>query len=222
MKNITLSATAAAVLLLSQPVLAGTWSVGVNLGQSSSDAVETQCNNIERDFFQSRFPATQFSCTSDDSDTAVGVNLGYHFDNTWGVEFGYMDFGEYTANVRGDGTGTFRTTGTNDALPLSLEASALYLAGTASAAISDKWSLTGRLGVAQVDADFLSQQFGFANSGDNTGLMAGVSLDYQIQKQWNAVVRYDYFELAPDFDRSSRLDIDTNIDVLSLGVSHSF
>ncbi len=52
--------------------------------------------------------------------------------------------------------------------------------------------------------------------------MAGVSLDYQIQKQWNAVVRYDYFELAPDFDRSSRLDIDTNIDVLSLGVSHSF
>jgi hypothetical protein len=112
-------------LSLSQPALAGDFSIGVNVGQASSDLINDLCE-IERTFIDIASPGVGFSCTTEDSDTSSAINVGYHFNDTWGLELGYMDLGEHTGHVSGNGRGRFLSTGTNDSLPTSIELSAIY------------------------------------------------------------------------------------------------
>ncbi|MGH1541544.1 MAG: outer membrane beta-barrel protein [Arenicella sp.] len=223
MKKTKLTLSAVALFISSQPVFAGQWSLGVNLGQSSSDAIVQRCDTV-RNGYKQIYPTDEFTCNVDDSDTSLGLNLNYNFNKTWGLEFGYVDFGQYT-NTVSTRDGFFTVSGTDETLPTSMDVSALYLAATSTWDMSEAWSVTGRLGVAKVDVDFLARNNtpAFASSGDDTSVMAGLSMNYKLQKQWMLVLRYDYFDFAPEFEPKSRLlNIDTNIDVLSLGVTKAF
>ncbi len=223
MKKTKLTLSAVALFISSQPVFAGQWSLGVNLGQSSSDAIVQRCD-AERNFYQQRFPTGEFTCNVDNSDTSIGLNLNYNFNNTWGLEFGYVDFGQYSGSVN-TRFGSFTLSGTADAPPSSFDVSALYMAASGTWDMSEKWSVTGRLGVAKIDVDFLAKNNVpiFASSGEDTSIMAGFSANYKLHKQWQMILRYDYFDFAPEFEPKSRaLNIDTNIDVLSLGITRAF
>jgi len=124
-----------------------------------------------------------FSC--DDSDTSLGINLSYDFSKAWGLELGYMELGDY--NLAG----------------FDIDTTALYLAGTGTVDFNDYWSLTGRLGISELDASVS----GLPLSDSSTGGFAGVSLNYNFNDNLQAQFRYDNF--------------DGDIDALALGLKYS-
>lgn len=205
MKTKILAASVAA-LALSQPVSAGQWSVGLLAGQSSTDIVTEVCDDIRgtQTVPEPRAPNGRFivnvNCEPSDSDTALGINLGYHFNQTWGLELGYMDLGEYEANInRSSPDPRVRIVNPNQQLTASF--TALYFAGTATIPLGDKFSLTARLGLASIEAEFdASAATVSADSVDESAAMGGISLNYDFNDKFGAQLRYDLFEIdgTPD------------------------
>jgi len=145
---------------------AGQWSAGVLVGQSSVDDLEDACFG---------------TCTVDDSDTALGINVAYNFSDAWGVELGYMDFGSFGVD------GTF----TSLMIDYQVEAdgSVVYLAGTGTLDLNDKWSLTGRLGIGSLEVDASSSLVSFSEREEE--LFIGVSADYLVTDSFNLGLRLD-------------------------------
>ena len=191
------------VMSIAGTAQAGDWGIGLNVGQSSltsnaGDLCDFASNSVAIDL---GIPRSTFSCSSDDSDTSVGINLSYDFTDTWGVEVGYNDLGEESSAVNFLGVSQQLVRG---------EYSAVYLLATGNWNLTDKWSLTGRLGVAKVDLDVTLPITGDTVSDDTTEAMAGFSANYHFNDNWSADLRYDYF------------DIEDNIDNMSLGIKYHF
>jgi len=63
-----------------------------------------------------------FECNNDQSDFSYSINVAYHFNKHWGIEFGYADLGEFSSSLSAQG---FDIT---DPPARELDASAFYLA----------------------------------------------------------------------------------------------
>lgn len=206
---------ASALAFSATSVQASGWSVELNAGQSSSDFIASECA-FEDEFITIINAETSdtFVCDLEDSDTSVGINVAYNFTNTWGVELGYMDFGEHTSQVRStNGIPFVGGSFTVDAP--SIEFSTAYLAATATFQFNDAWSGTARLGYSTVDYEIyspvLEALFGTASfSDDESAAMGGISVNYDFDSNWQASLRYDLF------------DTDEKIDTISLGVRYNF
>ena len=161
-------------LLVSGSSYAGNYTIGGLIGQSNIDAIEINCLNID--------------CDVDDSDTAIGINLGYQFTNAWGIELGYLDLGSVSLNES--------ILGFN--VNFKGDLSAAYLAGRGTYEFSDHWSITGRLGAAKEKAkaslNFLSQNQAVSDSAE--AVYAGVSIDYRFTDSVKAGLRFD--QIADD------------------------
>jgi len=188
-------------LAISQVSVAGDWSAGVIGGQSNYDDLGDLCVP------QSIGSPTPIEgggteCFDDDS-ASYGLNVAYNFDDTFGVEAGYVDLGDF--NI---GTFSFSPGGPSlNFQDFSVDASVLYAAGTGSLALSDRWSLTGRLGIYEPDVTLRVTGVGEVDDSDfDSDLYVGVSIDYSLSDRWTAQLRYD------DFD----------IDVTSLGLKYTF
>ena len=172
MKKTILLSLLSSSLLLSQTSNAGEWAIGGLIGQGSTDL----CDFV-----------TGFNC--DDSDTSFGINLSYDFSKSWGVELGYTDLGDSVISAPGLAS-------------VSASFDAIHLAGTGTVNFNDSWSLTGRLGVADLSGDVQ----GFSES--DTGLFAGASLNYNFNDNLQAQLRYESF--------------DGDADNFALGLKYSF
>jgi len=139
-------------------------------------------------------------CDVDDSGSSAGINLSYMFNQTFGAEIGYVDLGKFTVDYNERGGGNFPFFDT-----LDIDLRSAYVAGVASYPLSDRLSLTGRLGYYQSDAK-LASGVDLIRIDDEGDLYSGASLDYRFADQWSAQLRYDRFDL----------------DVLSLGLKYSF
>lgn len=191
------------------------WSVALNVGQSSSDIIANECA-FEEEFITIINAETEdtFVCDLEDSDTSLGINFAYTFNNGLGLELGYMDLGEYTSEVRSTTGipfvgGSFTTDGP------SVEITSIYLAGTFTYKFLEKWSGTARLGYSNVDYELSSPLLGALIgdpdfSDDESTAMGGISVNYDINSSWQASLRYDLF------------DADEAVDVLSLGIRYNF
>ena len=73
----------------------------------------------------------EFECQIDSTDVGYGVNIAYNFNKVWGLEFGYVDLGEFTTQTSVSGVDV-------SPFPLSeeVDASAFYLAATGSYSVS--------------------------------------------------------------------------------------
>ena len=210
MKKTILLSILSSSLLFSQASIAGSWAIGGSIGQASIDGIEGACDAAITGLL-----SNGLNC--DDSETSYNLNLSYNFNDVWGIEVGYTDFGDFGgSNTEVDQVPFFATTTTAD---LSLDVSAFYIAGTGTFSFNDQWSLTGRLGIAEIDADTrasveFSDQFGRFGSGSasdddsTTEAYLGASLNYNFNKNLQAQLRYDYF--------------DADIDVFALGLKYSF
>jgi len=162
-------------LLFTQTSNAGEWGIGGIVGTSNVDGISG-------------------------SETSFGANLSYNFTKIWGVELGYADLGDFDEDIGIPVPGFGVIPG-----DVSADLSALYLAGTGTTYLSKNWSLTGRVGITELDLDvrasstFFGESFSASESDSTTELFLGASLNYNFNKNLQAQLRYDYFSEAESF-----------------------
>lgn len=187
------------LLAFSQHSMAGDWSIGLLGGQSTFDELDDVCQPSS---IADPIEGGGIRCDADDTSSSVGVNIAYNFDETFGVEAGFIDLGEFTI-----GEVSFSPAGPLIFSDLTLEAKAAYFAGTASYFFTDRWSVTGRAGIYDVDLDLSNEFLGSFDVDVDPDLYLGASIDYLFTDNFSAQLRYDDFEA---------------IDTISLGLKYSF
>ena len=117
--------------------------------------------------------------SNDRKSTAFNVYGGAYFQNNFGVEVGYINFG--TVN-RGGG---------------SSKAEGLNLALVARVPLSESFNLLGKLGTTYGRTDVSSLPGSGIPSGSDTGfgLAYGIGAEYAFNTQISAVLQYDVHQL---------------------------
>lgn len=145
-----------------------------------------------------------FPGSCDDDDTAWKVYGGYQFTKNWGVEFGYVDFGEIKATVPG---GTAK-----------VEADGWTLSGVGTLPFANNFSGFAKLGIIQADID-----------AKGTGVLAGSASDSSTDWTFGLGVKYDFTQnvsLRAEWEKFNNLgDSSTgegDIDLISIGVVFKF
>jgi len=211
MKNTILFGLVTSGLLLSQSSNSADIAIGALIGQSSFDDI-CSVTAVE-------------NC--DDSDTSYGFNLTYNFNRTWGIELGYSDLGTYGGSDTIVETVFDPIAGDLDVVTdasQDIDLTALYLAVNASYYFNDQFSVTGRLGVTELDLDssiratstVTSDIFNITEtasasesfSDSTTEAFYGISLNYNFTNALQAQLRYDLYE--------------GDIDNFTLGLRYSF
>jgi OOP family OmpA-OmpF porin len=122
------------------------------------------------------------------SKTSAKVFGGYEFNNTWGVEAGYTDFrkSDFSYNVGGaSGNG-------------SSDGHAWYVAGKANYPINEQFAAFGKLGVERTHSNF-NTNAGYSGSSSDTGVYAGVGVQYNLNKQVALTAEYERYGDKKDF-----------------------
>lgn len=135
--------------------------------------------------------------TVDKRDTSYGILGGYQFNQYFATEL--------TVNYLGKAR-----LGDSEAKTMSYSLDAI-----GSLPVNDKFSLFGRLGVAQNERDFKGvAQF---DSQGNTGFKVGLGADYKLNKNWfvrTELTRYNNVPTAGMFSNT--------IDTWNVGVNYRF
>lgn len=172
-------------LALSQSALANGFSIGLMAGQANDSSLGNTCNEVINTTTTSNF----FSCSNDDSDTALGINVSYKLDDYFGLEAGYVDLGEMVSTL----TGTNAELGISTSSDITLEQQATYLAGTVSFNLGEKWSLTGRAGYFDLSGDLNSPR-AETSFEEDADFYFGTSVDFHVTERITAQLRYDNFD----------------------------
>ena len=112
---------------------------------------------------------------TDTRETSFKLYGGYQLTPTWGVELGYNDLGRY----RG------------------ADVESYSLAGTGTIPLNERWSLIGKLGVAENRPDA-------TGAGNNTDVLIGVGVGYSLSKNVGLRLEYEDFGKLADAGGSSR------------------
>ncbi|WP_426101288.1 porin family protein [Massilia sp. TSP1-1-2] len=107
---------------------------------------------------------------------------GYDFTNTWGVEAGLPGTPDYNAQ-----DASFRPLGT-------AKGNLVYIAGKATMAISDRWSLVTKLGLAHSRLHFDGPRGGHEST---TGLYAGIGIKYAMTQKVTVTLELERFGRQP-------------------------
>ncbi|WP_167079696.1 porin family protein [Massilia aquatica] len=135
-----------------------------------------------------------------DSDVAIKIFTGYNFDKNFGIEAGYSDLGEIEAGNTG----------------ISVKGRSFYAAGTATLALNEKLSLTGKLGVAKNRARMNLP--GGDLKDTKTDTLLSVSAAYEVTKNLAAYVEIEnYGNMAQPKGGGS-----LKVKVISTGLRFSF
>jgi len=138
----------------------------------------------------------------DDSDTAFGVRAGYMFTDVVGIEVGYLDLGDFSAE--GDRPGN----------RIDLDADAYSAAFVLNWSAHEMVDVYGKLGAYHIDANSDSTAAGItlAQGDSETEAFYGVG----------AELDFGQFNVFTEF---SQVDTDVNdlsFDIVSLGVKFEF
>jgi OOP family OmpA-OmpF porin len=138
--------------------------------------------------------ATANNQSSDDYKTTAKIYGGYDFDQNWGIEAGYTDFGKEdvaNGNVKGSGT---------------------YVAGKYTVPLGDRFSGYGKLGVSYNERKY-SDSLGQVNSYD-TGLYGGVGVEYKLNEKLAVNAEYERYGKDKAFGAKA--------DVYTVGLKYGF
>jgi OmpA-OmpF porin, OOP family len=131
----------------------------------------------------------------DDSDTGFKIFGGYTFNENWGIEVSYFDFGEASASQGGDS--------------VSVGVSGLSAAGVGRLPLNDMFSLYGKLGFASydVDAKFNIAGFGRGSASDSdSDMIYGVGGALSFGGNFEARLEYEAINVS-----------DGDVNMISLG-----
>ncbi|HEY0064968.1 MAG TPA: porin family protein [Telluria sp.] len=127
---------------------------------------------------------TTTSHSSYESDTKGALKLfgGYDFTPTWGIEAGYMDIPSFKTNyafssMSGEGVGLTYSGETHG--------KAMYIAGKATMAISDKFALVTKLGIGheRVHQTYTAPGSVYQHTVMTNELYAGIGLKYSLSEK---------------------------------------
>jgi OOP family OmpA-OmpF porin len=165
--------------------------LGVSAGYTESDE---SCDDLDDIGFVG-------SC--DDSDTGWKLTGGYQFSQYFATEISYVDLGDIDASGL---IGAIPTTANVD-----IDGYGISLVGTYP--MGDKFSLLGRVGAFNWDADVSASLGAAAASTDDDGTDLTYGLGAQYVFTDNAALRLEW----------ERFDLDDDeVDMISLGVKWSF
>ena len=142
------------------------------------------------------------------TETSYSLGVGYDFNQTFGAELGYRNFG--TSERRDSFMGTD--------YKYETESSAFTLSGIAKLPVSDKVNVYGRLGVGKIVMDdtvnwSADGDTGHDSSSDSTyRVFGGIGASYAINEQISLRAEYSQFARWDDFSLSS----------LTLGATYHF
>jgi len=194
--------------LVAQPVLAANpgWYVGAGVGRAETDLSESGFIREIDD------RATNIRTSSDDSDSAYKLTVGYDFTKNFAIESSYIDFGE--ASLEATGT----VFGDQDSARSNIDADGLSIAAVGKWHIGNDFSLLGKVGAFywDGDADFITRTNGVrtpseGSSDDGVELFYGVGAQYDFGK---FAVRGEY-EIYNDI-------FDEDVDVYTINLLYSF
>lgn len=167
---------------VSQVARAGEFGIGLMAGQASFDEINNICSDVRR---QNPLFTTLGCISPEDTDSASGFNVSYHFNDTWAIEGGYVDLGEYSTRLFVVGNST----------DITLSADAMYLAAVGTLPLSNRFSLSGRTGIyepsGEVSSGFLAETTEIDGDAE---FYAGASLDFRATDNIVLQVRYDGFD----------------------------
>ncbi len=126
---------------------------------------------------------------------------GYDIDKMWGVEAGYTDFRSSTYNY------TLGTTASS----VTSDGHAFYVAGKATAALNDQFSVFGKLGAAQNKS---STSGSLSQSSSKTELYGAIGVQYNLSKQIALTAEYERYGKSKDFGPKA--------DVWTIGARYNF
>jgi OOP family OmpA-OmpF porin len=189
MKKILFAAVLGAVLVVPFSAQAAGGYVGGSFGQSHYDLDDASLTATSRD----------------DKDNAWKLYGGYEFNQNWGVEVGYANFGELR-NV-------YNVTGTN--VTLTAKAHSVYFAGTGTLPLNDQFSVFGKLGLAanHTSATGAAGRFSISDNGNKTSAMIGVGAAYNVTKNVAVTLEYENFGKVAE---------DAKAQMWSLGARYKF
>ena len=141
--------------------------------------------------------------TADRSDTVPGATSsgegkykaggklygGYEFNQTWGVEAGYTEFGKKNQD--------FTANGVNDRA--QTKGHSVYLAAKATAPINERFSVFGKLGVADNIRELRATDPALNQNASRTEGYAAVGLQYNINQQVALTAEYERYGKKRDF-----------------------
>jgi len=125
----------------------------------------------------------------DDYKASVKVFGGVDYDQLWGVEAGYTDFrsSDFTYTIAGaPGRGSSKGYG-------------VYLAGKGRWPIHPQAEVFGKLGIAYSHRKLDSNPFVGVDDDNDTGIYAGVGLQWNINPQWALIGEYERYGKSKDF-----------------------
>jgi len=137
---------------------------------------------------------------SDDGDTAYSVHIGSYFNDNFGAELGYTDFGSIQ---RAGG---------------STKARGINLSLVGKFPLSPSFNLLGKIGVTYSDTDTSANPLSGAATGSENGygLSYGVGAEYVFTPKWSALLQYESHDIKFAGDNNQR------VGVLTLGARYSF
>src|SRR5690606_40247431 len=155
---------------------------------------------------------------NDDSDTALGLTVGYKFSQYIALEVAYLHLGEasYKAGVTvTDGVDQYDL----DAR-ITAESKGPALSALGLWPVSNAFDLYARLGVYFGDTDLKMtvsdgvDSLSVGASGSSQDLLYGVDATWNFNERWSLRLDYQMFKDVCDEDKTGETDIDMN----SLGV----
>lgn len=151
---------------------------------------------------------TVTSCS--DTDTAYRLGLGYQFNQNFGLEANYVDFGNTNA------------AGTVLGVPFASDASvtAFQLSATGSLPLNESFAVIGKIGAAHASVDASATALGVtaATSANSTELTYGIGVRYNINKTMAIRAQYEDFGTVGDPATTG----DSKLTLISIGMTFSF
>ena len=139
--------------------------------------------------------ATADNKSVDEYKTNAKIYGGYDFDQNWGIEAGYTDFGKENVsigNVKGSGT---------------------YVAGKYTVPLGDRFSGYGKLGVSYNERKY-SDGLGSQVNNYDTGLYGGVGVEYKLNEKLAVNAEYERYGKDKEFGAKA--------DVYTVGLKYGF
>jgi len=178
------------------------------------------------------------SFTSDKSDTAYKIYLGFKGNEHTAIEIGYADFGKFSSSetVRLDYSDPPDSASLSAAAKLEAKNTAWFFDAVGKMPISERFSLIGRVGAAYVKTKSrLSESYNYVSEIDEALLnesgsgsasqsksrwapKLGLGVDYQISQGVSVLVEYErYFKVG-----NRNVGFKSDINMLTAGVKFHF
>ena len=210
---------------MNKALLAATVSLAIGLSSAAQAESYYVFGDYGRSDIDTGVPSTA-GLTSDESDSALSLGVGFRYNENFSVELGYADLGEASFSTTAPLTETLAgNTVTLDG-SLDLDAKGFFLGVRGDMDVADNIGLFARVGFLdwESDADFSGTVTvnGTAYTGtasaelaDGTDPYLGVGVDYDFNENLAANLQYTRYFL--DFEGA-----DVDVDTFTLGLTYSF